>query len=200
MEVVRISTLVPEREVEVTDVFHREGTIDVKVRVRGTLPENFGDYYLFNISKLPRLEFRRSIVWGNLARGVLSKTRGVCIEDNVFRGCTGTAIHVGAESEWKEGTHAKDVTIARNVIIDCGLGAGCQYGASGIAVVIGAPDTEHTLLHDGIRIEGNTVVGTQENECGIVVRNANNVILRNNRIEGCRSAVQTVSTEHLSVE
>ena len=200
MEVVRISTLVPEGEVEVTDVFHREGTVDVKVRVRGTLPENFGDYYLFNISKLPRLEFRRSIVWGNLARGVLSKTRGVYIEDNVFRGCTGTAIHVGAESEWKEGTHAKDVTIARNVIIDCGLGAGCQYGASGIAVVIGAPDTEHTLLHDGIRIEGNTVVGTQENECGIVVRNANNVILRNNRIEGCRSAIQTVDTEHLSVE
>ena len=146
------------------------------------------------------MEFRRSIVWGNLARGVLSKTRGVCIEDNVFRGCTGTAIHVGAESEWKEGTHAKDVTIARNVIIDCGLGAGCQYRASGIAVVIGAPDTEHTVLHDGIRIEGNTVVGTQENECGIVVRNANNVILRNNRIEGCRSAVQTVDTEHLSME
>lgn len=190
MEIVRTSTLVPEGEVEVTEVFHREGSLDVRVRVQGALPENFEDYCLFNVTKLPRLEFRRSVVWGNLARGVLSKTRGVCIEDNIFRGCTGTAIHVGAESDWKEGSHGRDVIIARNVIVACGLGAGCQYGASGIAVVIGAPDTEHTLLHDGIRIEDNTIRGTSENECGIVVRNARNVRLRNNRIEGCRTAVQ----------
>ena len=200
MEVVRISTLVPEGEIEVTDVFHAEGTTDVKIRMRGELPENFDAYCLFNVSKLPRLEFRRSIVWGNLARGVLSKTRGVVIEDNVFRGCTGTAIHVGAESNWKEGTHGRDVTVARNMIVACGLGAGCQYGASGIAVVIGAPDTEGTLLHDGVRIVDNTIVGTGENECGIVVRNARNVELYGNRIEGCRIGIRTCSTENMSVE
>lgn len=200
MEVVRTSTLVPEGEVEVAEVFHREGTPDVKIRIRGSLPEDFGDYCLFNVSKQPRLEFRRSIVWGNLARGVLCKTRGVVIEDNIFRACTGTAIHVGAESFWKEGTHASDVTIARNVMVNCGLGAGCQYGASGIAVVIDAPDTEGTWLHDGIRIVDNTVMGTDENECGIVVRNARNVELRGNRVEGCRTAVRTASTDCLSVE
>ncbi len=200
MEVVRISTLVPEGEVEVTEVFHREDAPDVRIRIRGTLPEYFGEYCLFNVSKLPRLEFRRSIVWGNLARGVLCKTRGVVIEDNIFRACTGTAIHVGAESFWKEGTHATDVTISRNVMIDCGLGAGCQYGASGIAVVVSAPDTVRTILHDGIRIEENTIRGTGENECGIAVRNARNVVLRGNRIEGCRSGVITSATENLTAE
>lgn len=191
---------VPEGEVEVTEVFHREDAPDVRIRIRGTLPEHFGEYCLFNVSKLPRLEFRRSIVWGNLARGVLCKTRGVVIEDNIFRACTGTAIHVGAESFWKEGTHATDVTISRNVMIDCGLGAGCQYGASGIAVVVSAPDTERTILHDGIRIEENTIRGTGENECGIAVRNARNVVLRGNRIEGCRSGVITSATENLTAE
>ena len=200
MEVVRISTLEPVGEVEVAEVFFEAGATDARVRVRGELPEAYGEYYLFNVSKLPRLEFRRSVVWGNLARGVLAKTRGVRIEDNIFRGCTGTAIHVGAESNWKEGTHAADVTIGNNVIVNCGLGAGCQYGASGIAVVIGAPDTEGTTLHDGIRIVGNTILGTGENECGISVRNSRNVEVRGNRIAGCGGGVQIRSCEDVSVE
>ena len=166
----------------------------------GKLPEKYNEYYLFNVSKLPRLEFCRSVVWGNLARGVLAKTRGVRIEDNIFRGSTGTAIHVGAESNWKEGTHAKDLTIARNVIINCGLGAGCQYGASGIAVVIGAPDTKATQLHDGVVIEGNTIIGTGSNACGISIRNAKNIRLKDNRVEQCRQAVETRSVEDLIIE
>lgn len=200
MEVVRISTLEPVGEVEVAEVFFEEGATDARVRVRGELPEAYGEYYLFNVTKLPRLEFVRSVVWGNLARGVLAKTRGVRIEDNIFRGSTGTAIHVGAESDWKEGTHAADVTIARNVMINCGLGAGCQYGASGIAVVIGAPDTRGTTLHDGIRIVGNTIRGTGENACGISVRNARNVVLDGNRVEGCGDAVQMIGVENVDVE
>ena len=200
MEIVRISTLEPVGETEVVEVFYNEGDTDARVRLRDAVPEAFGDYYLFNVTKLPRLEFLRSVVWGNLARGVLAKTRGVRIEDNIFRGCTGTAIHVGAESSWKEGTHAADVTIERNVMTDCGLGAGCQYGASGIAVVIGAPDTEGTTLHDGIRIIGNTIRGTDGNACGISIRNARNVEVRGNRIEGCDEAVQMRSCENVTVE
>ena len=200
MEIVRISTLEPVGETEVVEVFYNEGDTDARVRLRDAVPEAFGDYYLFNVTKLPRLEFRRSVVWGNLARGVLAKTRGVRIEDNIFRGCTGTAIHVGAESSWKEGTHAADVTIERNVMTDCGLGAGCQYGASGIAVVIGAPDTEGTTLHDGIRIIGNTIRGTDGNACGISIRNARNVEVRGNRIEGCDEAVQMRSCENVTVD
>ena len=200
MEVVKISTLEVVDELEVVEVEHEAPATDVKVRLSGKLPEKYNEYYLFNVSKLPRLEFCRSVVWGNLARGVLAKTRGVRIEDNIFRGSTGTAIHVGAESNWKEGTHAKDLTIARNVIINCGLGAGCQYGASGIAVVIGAPDTKATQLHDGVVIEGNTIIGTGSNACGISIRNAKNIRLKDNRVEQCRQAVETRSVENLIIE
>ena len=200
MEVVKISTWEVVDELEVVEVEHEAPATDVKVRLSGKLPEKYNEYYLFNVSKLPRLEFCRSVVWGNLARGVLAKTRGVRIEDNIFRGSTGTAIHVGAESNWKEGTHAKDLTIARNVIINCGLGAGCQYGASGIAVVIGAPDTKATQLHDGVVIEGNTIIGTGSNACGISIRNAKNIRLKDNRVEQCRQAVETRSVENLIIE
>ncbi len=201
MEIVRISTLAVEGEVEVVNVQHEGEQVDVKVRLSGALPENFNEYYLFNITKLPRLEFRRSTVWGNLARCVLAKTRGVVIEDNIFRGSTGTAIHVGAESVWKEGTHAKDLVIQRNVIVNCGLGAGCQYGAAGIAVVIGAPDTDATTLHDGVKILDNTIIGTgDKTTCGISVRNAKNIEVKRNIVKDCGLTVETRSVENLVVE
>lgn len=200
MEIVRISTLAVEGVAEVTDVQHEGEQVDVKVKLNCDLPADYDKYYLFNISKLPRLEFRRSTVWGNLARCVLAKTRGVVIEDNIFRGSTGTAIHVGAESHWKEGTHAQDLLIQRNIIVNCGLGAGCQYGASGIAVVIGAPDTENTKLHDGVKILDNTIIGTGENTCGISVRNARNIEVKRNHVEGCGLTIETKSVENLVVE
>lgn len=200
MELVHMSTLVPERVLEVAAVEHEPKAIEVKVRLKGELPQNFNEFYLFNISKLPRLEFRRSTVWGQLARGVLVKTRGVKIEGNIFRGCTGTAIHVGAESGWKEGTHAEDVTIANNVIVNCGLGDGCQYGTSGIAVVISAPETQSTILHDGIRIINNTIIGVKENDCGITVRNARNIELLNNKVEGCKKDIVLQSVEEVVME
>ena len=199
-ELVRISTLEPLRELEVIDVEHMPKTRNAKVRLKGILPEKIDEYYLFNVTKLPKLEFCRSIVWGQLARGVLAKVRGVKITGNIFRGCTGTAIHVGAESGWKEGTHAENVTITNNVIINCGLGTGTQYGASGIAVVIDAPNTQSTILHDGIHIIGNTIVGTGENECGIVIRNTRNAELLNNHIEGCKKEIILHSVDNITIE
>lgn len=197
LEIVHIATLTVKGEVEVTEVNHQAPATEVSIRIKGELPKNHNEYYLFNTSKLPSLEFRRSVVWGNLARGVLVKTRNVTIEDNVFRGCTGTAIHVGAESNWKEGTHTRNLTIANNVIINCGLGAGRQYGASGIAVVIGAPDIENTTLHDGVTLTGNTIIGTGENECGIALYNTKNILLQDNQIKNCKQAIVTHSVENL---
>lgn len=199
LELVRIATLVPEKTLRVTYVEHAPKAKDVKVRLDGELPENFGEYYLLNASKLPRLSFCRNSVWGQMARGVLVKTRGVEIKGNIFRGCTGTAVHVGAESGWKEGSHAKDVTIADNVMVNCGLGAGTQFGASGIAVVIDAPQTDNTFLHENIRIYGNTIIGNGSNDCGIVVRNARHVELKDNHVRGCGKAVSTSSTDDIII-
>lgn len=189
LELSLINTLAVQKVLKVTEVKHEEKATDVLVRVDGPMPEKLEDYYLFNITKLPHLTFRNSLVQGNLARGVLVKTRGVLIEDNVFRGCSGTAIHVGAEGWWCEGSHSTDVTIRRNTMINCGLGAGSQHGANGIAVVIDAPDTKGTRLHDGIVIRDNVVIGNGENGCGICVRNARNVDVADNRITNCKQEV-----------
>ncbi len=200
LELVRISTLAPERELEVLEVAHKPKSNRSLVRLKGELPDNFKEYYVCNVSKLPRVEFCNSVVWGQLARGVLIKTRGVKIANNVFKGCTGTAIHIGAESFWKEGSHAKDVTITDNLIVNCGLGAGCIKGASGIAVAIEAPDTENTILHEGIRITGNTIIGSSKNKCGIMLRNVRHVELQDNRIEGCQNGVLMQSVENIQMK
>lgn len=191
LEIVRIQSLQPVAEMAVREVSHEEGSMEVRVRLDGTLPEGWQECYASNITKLPHLTFEGCTVLGNLARGVLCKTRGVTLRGNVFRGCTGTAIHVGAESGWREGTHAKDVIIEDNVMMYCGLGAGCQNGASGIAVVIEAPELEGVRLHDNIIVRGNVVVGTGTNERGICVEHANNVLISGNLVQGCKTDVTT---------
>lgn len=200
LELVSISTLAPEGELEVMEVSHHPKSYKTHVRLKGELPRKIEDYYVCNVSKLPQVEFCLSVVWGQLARGILIKTRGVKIENNVFKGCTGTAIHIGAESYWKEGSHAKDVIIANNLIINCGLGAGCINGASGIAVAIEAPDTKNTILHEGVRIINNTIIGTPKNKCGIALRNVRNIELQDNRIEGCQNDIMMHSVEDIKAK
>lgn len=202
LELVRISTLAPEKvlTVTVTEVSHAPKSNQVHVRVKGDLPSNYKDYYVFNISKLSQVEFTNSTIWGLRARGILIKTRGVKIKNNVFQGCTGTAIHIGAESFWKEGSHAKNVTIADNLIVNCGYGDGCINGAAGIAVAIEAPDIQNTLLHENIQIMNNTIIGNSENKCGIALGNVQNVKLINNHIKGCQNSIIMGTTKNVSIE
>lgn len=184
LELVEIKTLKDIRTYRVEEVFHRPKTTYSEIILSDTLPDNIHDYYLMNITKLPRFELENSLIDSHFARGVLIKTRNVTINNNVFRNGTGTAIHVGAESYWQEGSHAKNVVITNNIITGCGKGAGTKGGASGIAVMIEADDTEATFLHENIRIENNLILG-EGNPCGVYVGNAKNVVLKGNRIVNC---------------
>ena len=95
-------------------------------------------------------------------------------------------------SQWKR-THIQ------GVIVNCGDG-GAQFGAAGIAVVIDAPDTENTILHDGIEISRNIIKGCPgHGGCGIAVRNARNVKIHDNTVERCAETVSTYSTENISI-
>lgn len=206
LEISPVSTIVPESTATVTDVSHQEKSTSVRIRIDRELPENYSDFYVFNISRLPELVFRNSMVWGNLSRAVLAKTRGVLIEKNTFIGCTGTAVHIGAESWWKEGSHTIGATIRDNVIVNCGTGAGSKFGASGIAVVVEAPETEGIILHEGIEISGNTVIGWDGrpdegiNGCGIAVRNARNVKISGNIVRNCLYDIITHCTENIEIK
>ncbi|MBO4297287.1 MAG: right-handed parallel beta-helix repeat-containing protein, partial [Clostridia bacterium] len=200
IEVTRIATLEPVLRTVVTDVDWAPRSLQVRVRL-AQIPDPVGDddYYLFNASKIPTLEFRGNRVLGNFARGVLSKARKAVIEDNYFQGCTGTAIHVGAESGWKEGAFAEEATIRRNRIVNCGQSHGMQGGACGIAVLIDAPDTRDTFIHGAVTVEDNDIVSAlYPAECGIAVFNADRVTLGGNRISGCKDAVHTHAVRELT--
>ncbi len=188
LELVEISTLKPVKEYKVEKVVRNEKEFTSSVVLSDELPDEFTKYYLMNITKLPRLEFVNSLVNSHLARGILVKTRNVLIDNNVFKNCTGTAIHVGAEAAWHEGASAKNVMISNNTMIGCGTGAGSQKGASGIAVIIQAQNTDTTYLHEDIFIENNTIIG-EDNECGVYIGNAKNVTLKGNQISNCKKEI-----------
>ncbi len=198
LELVEKKTLKPIKNLTVQHVTVEPGSIVCDVELSEELPADYAEYYLMNITKLPKLEFENCLVNSHLARGILVKTRGVKINNNVFRYCTGTAIHVGAESAWHEGSHAKDVTITNNLILGCGSGSGSQGGASGIAVIIEAEDTERSFLHDGIVIRNNMIIG-EGNSCGIYVGNASNVIAESNSVVNCETDIQTRSTRNVKI-
>ena len=201
LEVTRISTLEPERKTVVTDVQWEPKSLQVRVKLQDPLPEPAGDYYLFNASKIPDLVFRGNRVLGNFARGVLSKARHVLVEDNEFYGCTGVAIHVGAESDWNEGSFAEEAQIRRNRITNCGQSYGMQGNACGIAVIIGAPDTEGTYIHGRVAIEDNEIVSDlYESECGIAVSNTQELVLKGNTTRGCQAAVFTQYVRQTRIE
>lgn len=198
LELVEITTLQPVKNLIVLKSSHLPNATSCEVELSEPLPTDYQNYYLMNISKLPRLEFVNNVVNSHLARGVLVKTRGAKIANNIFRHCSGTAIHVGAESWWHEGTHAKNVEITDNMILGCGLGAGTQGGAAGISVIIDAKDTDNTYLHENIIIRNNHINGKQ-NRCGIYVSNARNVTIENNHVTNCQTDIITNSTTNLTI-
>ena len=190
VEVTSIATLIPEMLTEVADVRWEPRSLQVAVKFADPLPDNFGDFYIFNADKIPDLEFRGNRVLGNFARGVLSKARNVIVEDNYFQGCTGIAVHVGAESDWKEGSFAQSAVVRRNKIVNCGQGRGMQGDACGIAVVIGAPNTDGTFVHGCITVEDNDITSDLYNsEHGITIANAREAHVHGNTVKGCKNEV-----------
>jgi len=166
------------------DTFQREWK--TKISLNNSLPDNISDYYLIDITRLPRLEFVNSYVGSHLARAVLVKTRNVLIENCTMRESTGTAIHIGAEGDWREGAGSANITIRNNRMIRCGRGDGTNDKACAIAVNVKAPDISVPGIHKNIIIEGNLIEG-EDAEYGISVSGAENVIIRNNEFTGCKT-------------
>lgn len=152
------------------------------------LPGNKDDFYFIDVTQLPALEFVNSYVGSHLARGVLVKTRNVLIENCTFRDGTGTAIHIGAEGDWREGAGSENVTIRNNRMIRTGRGAGRQDGACAIALNVKAPNNKVPGIHKNIIIDGNIIIG-EDAPVGISIQGADNVNLTENVITGCRKDV-----------
>ena len=188
VEIVKKSSLeVFDRQVVVkVDTFPGEWRSEVTLSHQ--LPGDMNDFYFIDVTQLPALEFVNNYVGSHLARGVLVKTRNVLIENCTFREGTGTAIHIGAEGDWREGAGSQNVTIRNNRMVRTGSGDGCQDGACGIALNVKAPDETVPGIHKNILIEGNIIIG-EDSPVGISIRGADKVKLVGNEITGCKKKV-----------
>ncbi len=198
LEIVKKTTLevIDSLTVVEVDTFPREWKSVLTLNRK--LPGDFNDYYLIDVTRLPKLEFVNSYVGSHLARGVLVKTRNVLIENCTFREGTGTAIHIGAEGDWREGPGSANVTIRNNRIMRTGRGDATNNGACGIAVNVKAPDDTKAGIHKNIAIVQNIIEG-ENAEVGISIRGAKGVELKNNTFSSCQQKIEVRYTEKISV-
>jgi hypothetical protein len=185
MELVSKKTLEVAKKVVVKTVRNSVPGLYSLVSFNTELPSDVGNYYLIDVTRLPKVEIIGCSVTANRARGFLIKTRNVIIENNLIRETTGTGIHVGAEGNWCEGPASENIIIRHNRIIRCGTSAGTIDKACGIAVSVEAEKADVAGLHKHILIEGNIIEG-ENAENGISISGSKDVIIRYNEVSGCR--------------
>ena len=170
---------------KVTAFTHEENSEVVGITLDRPLPDGCTeDCYLINTTLMPRLKFHHCTCERNIARGILVKTdKGTEIDHCTFNGMNIAGVVLSSEGNWKEGWQTVDADIHHNTFINNG-GTG-DYEGSSIALDIKCDARDSVILHRNIRIHDNTIVSNAGNACGILVRNAEDVTIENNKISGC---------------
>jgi hypothetical protein len=150
-----------------------------RLTLDGPLPKDTGKDYLNNTTRSPRVELSRCTMHSHLARSVLIKSREALSEDCTFDQFTGTAIHVGAELDWKESGPCRNLVVRRNRFIRNGCGAGA------VAVQLKTPKHDVPGIHGALLIEDNVIEGENAHR-GIYVTSADTDTIRNNTITCCQ--------------
>lgn len=201
LEVLRAKSLDPVGSVVVTSVTPHIETMQIEVELAGELPPDLQQYYLSDITRLPKVEIVGNTFLSCRCRGALIKSRNVLIEQNRFLNNESTAIHIAAEGSWREGVTSANVIIRNNYFMGNGY-AGAFHEASAIAVDIDTKERAETPLHRGLLIEGNTIVGTETgpgaSHC-IFISRADGVTIRYNELSRCRTSISTEYSEHVAI-
>lgn len=144
------------------------------------LPEDAEEnYMLCNMTELPKLIFRGNHVSRHLARGVLCKTHNAVIENNCFVEDASLGIHIAAEAYWGEGIPSDNIVIRGNEFKNCGSALSNE---GSIGINIDAKDYTKVGIHNNILIEDNIFTVAENCKYAIKVRNAKNVVVRNNKM------------------
>jgi hypothetical protein len=201
LEVLHTKSLEPVGSVVVTSVALHVQEMQVEVELAGDLPPDLEQYYLSDVTRLPKVDIVGNTFLSCRCRGVLIKSRNVLIEQNRFLNNGGTAIHVAAEESWREGVTSANVVIRNNLFIGNGY-VGAIHEASAIAVNIETEEQAETPLHHGLLIEGNSIVGTEAgpgaSRC-IFISRADGVTIRSNELSDCRTPISTEHSEHVAI-
>lgn len=153
---------------------------------------------LTRISDIASLQMVHCHVRSQRARGVLSQTRNVLIENCLFELLSGTAVHVTCDLQegWFESIRGENIAIRGNRIRHCGYADGTYQNASGIAIESGENDNTPGV-HTGITIENNDIVGI--GNTGIAVMNAQRVSITGNCITQCEPCIDLCAADQAAM-
>ena len=188
MALIRKKDLTRIGEYRVVESRHEGTDKSFAVTLDRELPEDCSGLYMIDETLMPHLVFRYCSDSRHRARGVLVKThKGAEIHHNTFSGLSHSGVVLSAEANWKEGWQTEHASIHDNIFTHCGS-SGAYKGAA-IALDIKCEDDSEVMLHDDVRIFGNTIDANAGNRCALLVRNARNVVIGDNAISGCETDI-----------
>ena len=153
--------------------------------------------FLFNISKLPSLEFAGNLCKGNFARGVLAKTRNVYVHDNSFEDIMGSAVCIYAEHSWREGTISGNIRVENNVMRRCEH-LDPKDSIGGIEVGNHAPEKAAQPQIKNVSITGN-VIDCPLTRTAILVEGAEGLTISGNTNLGSKSTVEVLDCRDVKI-
>lgn len=158
------------------------------------LPENTEGLVLSDITRMPHVEVTGCKAFRHYARSILLKNRSALVENNYFKDVMGPAIVAAAESWWYEGICPSNIIIRGNRIENCAM---CWGQEAEIVIKADAPHATDTSIHN-IVIEDNEIIcpGIQG---GIIMRNVDGGVIRNNRITTKGQEVQVTSCKNIQI-
>lgn len=154
------------------------------IRLNAPLPGNAPEsYFLINQTRQPNLVFRNNQVDYNLARCVLVKTRDALIEGCVFRGSTGTAVHIAPEVFWREGGGTEHIVLRRNRFVGTGFGNYAKHGDAAAICAEAQCEAASALVHSKIEILRNEIQ-CEGAACAVSLSSVREIVIEGNHIEG----------------
>ena len=168
------------------------------------IPDAVSPNHVFNNTSYSyRLHYDGCHFGPNRSRGAITSTSDVLIENCRFDRSGGTGTYVSTELYWEVSRGRRDITIRNNTYHDCGKAAGNMGGhaiavdATGFRLYGHEDDYGPAGFHRTILIEGNTIAG---DGVAISLCSAEDVVVRNNRIEGTTPAITLHNCRNVRIE
>lgn len=191
------SNLNPVAQLLTQEVRTSEQEWKVVVTVDQALPADLDKYYIINKTRQPSVQIYFNTVRSHLARAYLIKTSNVHIKGNVIQQSSGSAIQLGAEAAWREGSPVENILIEKNWFVDCGYGHGAQQGTVISAEVNGIRAATSTINRN-IVIRDNVMQAL--GKTAIYIADTEGVQIYRNRIVGAEKAVEVKNATEVLVD
>ena len=188
--------------VETASLDPRTGVMRITMAER--IPDTVAPNHVFNNNSYSyRLHYDACYFGPNRSRGAITPTSDVLVENCRFDRSGGTATYIPTELYWEVSRGRRNITIRNNTYHDCGKAVGNMGGhaiavdATGFRLYGHEDDYGPAGFNRTILIEGNTIAG---DGVAISLCSAEDVVVRNNRIEGTNPAITLHNCRNVRIE